>query len=348
MKKLLSLLLALMCLLASAGAETTEVILTCTGDFMPGSNDRIKNEDFAFQRYIEQYGYGYPFEKLQVLFANDDITLVNLECMLNDSAKDSTSRLRFRGPESYAAIFPASSIEVANLANNHAADFGKEAVQTTVAALDSQGVKYCGTTEMGNYCCFVEVKGVRVGFVGVYPLYHKEHPEKLEQCFSELKESGCQVIVASLHCGTEYNEIHGNIHDGYAKKLQKLGAHLIIGNHPHVPQGINVFDGITQVYSLGNASFGGNTGVDEVLRVIQGSVVQFRLVFEDGEYTGHQMTIWPIHISGTSPENNYQPVLVEGKEAQVVMKKIQKDTHFKLNPYVDGEGAVQDFVPWEK
>ena len=110
---------------ACAMAETTEVILTCTGDFMPGSNDRIKNEDFAFQRYIEQYGWGYPFEKLQVLFAKDDITLVNLECMLNDSAKDSTSRLRFRGPESYAAIFPASSIEVANLANNHAADFGK-------------------------------------------------------------------------------------------------------------------------------------------------------------------------------------------------------------------------------
>ena len=348
MKKLFVLLLVFLSVCACAAAETTEVILTCTGDFMPGSNDRIRNEDFSFQRYIEQYGWGYPFEKLQVLFANDDITLVNLECMLNDSAKDSTSRLRFRGPESYAQIFPACSIEVANLANNHAADFGKEAVQTTVAALDSQGVRYCGTTEMGNYCCFVEVKGVRIGFVGVYPLYHKDHPEKLEQCFSELKEAGCQVIVASLHCGTEYNEIHGNIHDGYAKKLQKMGAHIIIGNHPHVPQGINVFDGITQVYSLGNASFGGNTGVDEVLRVIQGSVVQFRLVFEDGEYVGHQMTIWPIHISGTSPENNYQPVLVEGKEAEVVMKKIQKDTNFRLNPYVDGQGAVQDFVPWEK
>ena len=115
MKKLLALLLVLFGVCACAMAETTEVILTCTGDFMPGSNDRIKNENFAFQRYIEQYGWGYPFEKLQVLFAKDDITLVNLECMLNDSAKDSTSRLRFRGPESYAAIFPASSIDIDNI-----------------------------------------------------------------------------------------------------------------------------------------------------------------------------------------------------------------------------------------
>lgn len=348
MKKLLIALLAVLCICVSAGAETTEVILTCTGDFMPGSNDKVKTEDYAYQRYIEQYGYGYPFEKLQVLFANDDITLVNLECMLNDSAPDNTSRLRFRGPESYAQILPAGSIEVANLANNHAADFGKEAYETTIAALDGQGVAYCGTTEFGNYACWQEVKGVRIGFVGVYPLYHKEHPEKLEKSVQDLKDAGCQVIVASLHCGAEYSETHGSIHDSYAKKLQKLGVHLIIGNHPHVPQGIRVFDGITQVYSLGNASFGGNTGVDEVLRVIQGSVVQFRLVFEDGVYQGHQMTIWPIHISGTSPENNYQPVLVEGAEAQVVMKKIQKDTAFKLNPYVDGQGAVQDFVPWEK
>lgn len=349
MKKMLMLVLVFLCLWAVAGAETTEVILTCTGDFMPGSNDRVKNEEYAFQRYIEQYGYGYPFEKLQVLFANDDLTLVNLECMLNDSEPDSTSRLRFRGPESYAQIFPASSIEVANLANNHAGDFGKAAYDTTLAALDSQGVMYCGTTEYGSYACWKEVKGVRIGFVGAYPLYHKEHPEKLEQCFQELKDAGCDVIVASLHCGAEYNEIHGSIHDSYAKKLQKLGAHIIVGNHPHVPQGINVFGGITQVYSLGNSSFGGNTGVDEVLRVIQGTVVQFRLVFEDGEYTGHQMTIWPIHISGTSPENNYQPVLVEGNDALRVMKKVQKDTlGIRLKPYVEGQGAVQDFVPWGK
>lgn len=349
MKKMLVALLMCCLFVAGAAAETTEVILTCTGDFMPGSNDLVRYEEYAFQRYIEKYGYGYPFEKLQVLFANDDITLVNLECTLNDSEPLSTSRLRFRGPESYAQIFPACSIEVANLANNHAADYGEAAHKTTIAALDSVGVSYCGTIEYGNYACWKEVKGVRIGFVGVYPLYHKEHPEKLEESVNRLREEGCQVVVASVHCGKEYNTIHGDIHDNYRKKLQKLGVNIIIGNHPHVPQGIMVDKGVTQIYSLGNSSFGGNTGVDETLQVIQSTVAQFRLVFEDGVYVGHQLTLWPIHISGTSPENNYQPVLVQGKEAEIVMRKVEKDTTaVKLNLYVEGEGAVQAYVPWGK
>lgn len=349
MKKLILMSVLLLCVCCVAFAETTEVILTCTGDFMPGSNDRVKTEEYAFQRYIEKYGYGYPFEKLQGLFANDDITLVNLECMLNDSAPDNTSRLRFRGPEEYANIFPACSIEVANLANNHSSDFGKEAYDTTIAALDGAGVQYCGTIEYGNHACYMEVKGVRIGFVGVYPLYYKDHPEELEECFQQLKDAGCQVIVASLHCGAEYNATHGNIHDRYGKILRNLGAHIIVGNHPHVPQGFNVFDGITQIYSLGNASFGGNTGVDEEMHEIRANVAQFRLVFEDGQYTGHQLTLWPIHISGVTPENNYQPVLVEGDAARKVMARVKKDSiHVRVKDYVDGQGAVQAFVPWEK
>ena len=332
----------------SALGETKVITLTCTGDMLPGSNDKVKVEEYAFQRYIEKYGYGYPFEKLESLVAQDDITLVNLECVLNDTAKDQTSRYRFRGPTDYAKVLTACSVEVANLANNHYADFGKEGHESTVAALDAEGVKYCGSTEYGNYACYAEVDGIRIGFIGVLPLYHKDHAKEVEKLARNLQAEGCQVIVASLHCGTEYNEIHGNIHDSYAKKLKGYGVNIIIGNHPHVPQGINVFDGITQIYSLGNSSFGGNTGVDEEVHCIQSAVAQFALHFEDGKYVGHQLTLWPIHISGVSPENNYQPVLVEGEAAQVVMKKIQKDTSFKLNPYVDGQGAVQDFVPWGK
>ena len=77
-------------------------------------------------------------------------------------------------------------------------------------------------------------------------------------------------------------------------------------------------------------------------------VAQFDLHFENGAYLGHQMTIWPIRISGTYPENNYQPVLVTGEEAERVMKAIQRDCgRLRLKPYVEGQGAVQDFVPWE-
>lgn len=349
MKRTWALALVLL-MLSAAGAlgETKVITLTCTGDALLGSNDKVSTEAYAFQRYIERYGYGYPFEKLQGLMAQDDITLVNLECVLNDDGPSQASRYRFRGPTDYANILTACSIEVANLANNHSGDYNQSGYSSTIAALDEAGVKYCGSTEYGNCACYVEVDGIRIGFVGVLPLYYKDHPKDVETCFQDLKAAGCQVIVASLHCGTEYNDIHGNIHDKYGKILRGYGANLIIGNHPHVPQGISVTDGVTQIYSLGNSSFGGNTGVDEDVHCLQSAVAQFALTFEDGRYVGHQLTIWPIHISGVTPENNYQPVLVSGQEAQVVMKRIQKDTDFKLNPYVDGQGAVQNFVPWGK
>ena len=348
MKRMLAfvLFLTLALLPCLALGETKIITLTCTGDALLGSNDLVSSQDYAFQRYIEKYGYGYPFEKLQELMANDDITLINLECVLNDDAPAEKSRYRFRGPTDYANILHACSIEVVNLANNHSGDYGARGYQSTTAALDAVGIPYCGSTEHGNEACYVEVDGIRIGFVGVFPLHYKDHPQDLEKCFDYLKKEGCAVIVASLHCGAEYNDIHGNIHDKYGNILRGLGANIIVGNHPHVPQGIRVFNGITQIYSLGNASFGGNTGVDEEVHCIQSAVAQFALHFEDGRYVGHQLTIWPIHISGVSPENNYQPVLVEGDAAQIVMKKIQKDTEFRLNPYVDGQGAVQNFVPW--
>ena len=164
------------------------------------------------------------------------------------------------------------------------------------------------------------------------------------------------MIVASIHCGVEGQATHSQMTDTYRKLATALGAHIVVGTHPHVPQGLWVEKGVTTLHSLGNFSFGGNTGVDEYLYCDTGLVAQIHLHFEDGVYTGHHVTLWPVRITGEAlgtgmdggRANNYQPVLVEGEEAQAIMKKIQKDTAFKLNPYVDGQGAVQDFVPWTK
>ena len=352
MKKLISVFILVLLLFSSALADTQVITLTCAGDALLGCNEKVRPQDYAFDRYIEKYGYEYPFAGLKELFSTDDITLVNLEVVLADEVLDekaAKSRYNFRGTTDYAKILSASSIEVVNLANNHTMDYGQAGWDSTVAALDAEGIHYCGSTAGGSYAYVYEKDGIKIGFVGVLPGFWAKSTDNqadLIARFEELKQENCQVIVASLHCGKEYLAKHDDIHDKYEKICLKYGANLIIGTHPHVPQGINVKSGVTHVYSLGNSSFGGNTGVDERLTVIQGYVTQFKLYFEDGVYTGHQMIIWPIHISGTSPENNYQPVLVGGEQAEKVMKMIQKDTRFKLNPYVEGQGAVQDFVAW--
>ena len=373
MKKLISLLLiAVLCLPltlaeadAGAGAENVptgenirKVTLTCTGDALIGCSESVRKKgagSYSYDTYIEKYGYAYPFAGLYDLFSRDDITFVNLENVLADSIKGgfSKSRLVFRGSSDYARILTAGSVEVVTLANNHSENYGVEGIEKTVAALEAEGIGYCGTTFGLNAYYIHEIGDIKVGFVGAYPRYNADNRNRnqaqLKACFDACREAGCQVIVASIHCGGEYQKKHLDIQERYEKLCKSMGANLVIGNHPHVPHGIHVADGVTCLYSIGNFTFGGNTGVDEKLSVIQSYVAQFDLYFDGSVYLGHQLTIWPIHISGTSPENNYQPVLVSGADAEQVMKLIQNDSgKLRLNPYVDGQGAVQDYVPWGK
>ena len=367
MKKTICLILAILCLLsclsaAAEGVPTGEnirkVTLSCTGDALIGASERVRRNGagtYSYDTYIEKYGYAYPFAGLYDMFSKDDITFVNLENVLADEIKGgfSKSHLVFRGPADYAKILTAGSVEVVKLANNQTENYGTVGMDKNVAALEAEGLGYSGTTFGLNAYYIHEVGGIKVGFVGLYPRYNakdrKKNQAQAQACFDACKDAGCQVIVASIHCGGEYQKKHADMQEKYEKLCKSMGAHLVIGNHPHVPQGIHVADGVTCLYSIGNFTFGGNTGVDEKLTVIQSYVAQFDLYFDGDTYLGHQLTIWPIHISGTAPENNYQPVLVSGEDAEKVMKLIQNDCgRFKLNPYVDGQGAVQEFVPWGK
>ena len=359
MKRIFALLLCLMLLPFAALAEEQIITITCTGDTTLGSNKRVQTKYYeaSYQYFIEQNGYAWPFAGIRHLTENDDITLVNLEGVLHMPKELSTSRFAFNGPADYAKILSEGSVEIVNLANNHIGDYLQEGYDATTAALDAEGIKYCGDTDHGRELYWFDFDNdVRIGFIGLLPSYRGKNPAKVEQDFQKLKDAGCDVIVASIHCGVEGQATHSQMTDTYRKLATALGAHIVVGTHPHVPQGLWVEKGVTTFHSLGNFSFGGNTGVDEYLYCDTGLVAQIHLHFEDGVYTGHHVTLWPVRITGEAlgtgidggRANNYQPVLLTGEEAQAIMKKLQKDTAFKLNPYVDGQGAVQDFVPWTK
>ena len=70
------------------------------------------------------------------------------------------------------------------------------------------------------------------------------------------------------------------------------------------------------------------------------------VTYVDGTYEGQQLRLYPAQISGTSPQSNFQPVLVKGTDAKYVMSLIQDDSTFRLNPYDEELGyAEQDYLP---
>lgn len=351
MKRIIALLILLCTLFPLAAvAERQIVTLTVTGDAMLGSNERNRTSPYSYHAYVEKYGYDYPLAKMKALFESDDITMVNLEVSLNRYIEPKLNTLIFRGPPEYTKILSAASVEIANLANNHTDDYWGLGYTATTEALEAEGIKYCGETEFGRDLCWFDFPNdVRVGFIGIFPLYYEGHEREVRTDFQRLRDAGCDVIICSLHCGIERQPTRSEIQERLGRVFREMGAHIIVGHHPHVPHGLIVKDGVTQLLSLGNFTYGGVMGVggeDEEIYCLGSLVAQIDLHFEDGVYVGHQVTLHPIHISGTMPENNYQPILVQGEEAQAVMQLVQNDTDFPLNPFVDGQGAVQDFVPW--
>ena len=178
MKKVICVLMVFMMLvgMSTALAETTVVRMTVGGDFLPGCNEKVRQNgyEYSYDHYIDQYGYEYPFANLKEMFENDDVTLLNLECVLADEAdpQAAKSRFCFRGPTDYAKILSCSSVEVVNLANNHIMNHGQAGFDSTVAALEAEGILYCGSASGGSYSCMMEVKGIKLGFVGVVPMYY--------------------------------------------------------------------------------------------------------------------------------------------------------------------------------
>ena len=160
----------------------------------------------------------------------------------------------------------------------------------------------------------------------------KEEIARLKQ------EEGVNAVVFTFHAGQEYGKHRNQAQETYAHYMIDAGADLIIGHHPHVVQGMEIYNNRTICYSLGNFAFGGNKEV----RALETVVVDVALTFDDaGNYLGQQLTLYPANISGTYPENNYQPVLVSGDAAQDVMALIQNDTDYELAPYTDEAGCAQ-------
>lgn len=341
-KLFLAFLLMLLLFALPACAEK-QIRLTFTGDVTLGSEEALRDEDFSLIHFAEEKGYDYFFSEVRSLFEQDDLTIVNLEGVLSDSSEGENTKktYRFRGPTDFANILSQSSIEMANLANNHSKDYGERGYEDTQAALDRAGVQHFG----GHNVCFFEKDGIRLAFVGMsYTEENRSERQWLEDEIKRLKQEANAVIFC-YHGGREYSDARTEKQMDIAKLAIHAGADLVIMHHPHVVQGMSIFDNRTACYSLGNFCFGGNKRV----RAKESLIVAATLTFsDDGTYLGQQLDLYPAHISGTTPQNNYQPHLVTGSDARLVMKRVRADTRYKIKNYDESLGfARQEYLPAE-
>ena len=268
--------------------------------------------------------YSYFFKNVSPIFSEDDLTIVNFEGTLSNQGTRQDKQFAFRGKPEYVQILTSSSVEAANLANNHSADYGDVSLSDTIKYLNEAGV----SNFIGTNTAIRDVNGISVGLVGIDALDETE-AAKLENVIGSVKSLGAQLVIVSIHWGEEKATAPNDTQTELAHKAIDAGADLVLGTHPHVLQGIEKYNGKYIAYSLGNFCFGGNNNPADKDTVIYRQT----FTFVDGVMQeDDNMTLIPATISGHDEYNDYQPAIAEGdRKTQIENKLIEYSTPLGLS-----------------
>lgn len=297
--------------------EPAEILLSFTGDCILGT-DEFFAWDTGLPAYYNLYGPEYFLKNVRSIFEEDDLTIVNMEGTLTEETTRVDKQFAFKGDPEYVKILTSSSVEAANIANNHSHDYGKKSFQDTVQTLEENGIKTFGYDDVA----VLEVKGIRVGMFGIYELDdHLERIPQVKQDIAKLKDQNVDIIVAVFHWSNELVTVPDENQVTLAHLAIDEGADVVVGHHPHVVQGIDEYKGKMIAYSLGNFCFGGNTHPTEMDTFI----FQQKFIL-DGKrnITGSEYKVIPCRVSSETTYNNYQPTPLVGEEVKETMDKIEE------------------------
>ena len=300
-------------------SSPVSLTLSVVGDCTLGTDETF-DYDTSLNAYYENYGADYFLQNVKDIFSADDLTIANFEGTLTDSDEREDKTFAFKAPASYASILTGGSVEAVNTANNHSHDYGDQSFDDTLAALDDAGIVHFGYDETA----VMDVKGIKVGLVGIYELYdHLEREQQLKDNIAKVKADGAQLIVVIFHWGNETETVPDSNQTTLGRIAIDEGADLVCGHHPHVLQGIETYKGRNIVYSLGNFCFGGNSSPSDMDTMIY---QQTFTIDANGVKKDNVTNIIPCSISSAAYDgyNNYQPTPAEGDEATRILGKINE------------------------
>ena len=310
-------------------SSPVSLTLSVVGDCTLGTDETF-DYDTSLNAYYENYGADYFLQNVKDIFSTDDLTIANFEGTLTDSDEREDKTFAFKAPASYASILTGGSVEAVNTANNHSHDYGEQSFNDTLAALDDAGIVHFGYDETA----VMDVKGIKVGLVGIYELYdHLEREQQLKDNIAKVKADGAQLIVVIFHWGNETETVPDSNQTTLGRIAIDEGADLVCGHHPHVLQGIETYKGRNIVYSLGNFCFGGNSSPSDMDTMIYQQTFTFK---KNKLQKSNDVKIIPCKVSSTNSINNYQPTPAKGKAKKRILAKMNRyckpfNVHFKKN-----------------
>lgn len=242
--------------------RTREITLAAFGDVNFG--DGVASA-------MDARGTLWPWRGVAPTLRAADIAFGNLECAISDRGVAVPKQFNFRGrPDRLRRVVRFAGLDVLNLANNHAGDYGPAALLDTVRHVRRSGAEPVGagaTLRAARRPGVVSRLGLRVGFVGfsdIGPASFAAGPDRPGTSLASTRAIAAgvraaarrsHVVVATFHWGVERSTRESPRQRAFARAALAAGATVVIGAHPHVLQPIRrPGEGRRKLvaYSLGN------------------------------------------------------------------------------------------------
>lgn len=220
-----------------------------------------------------EYDFSNQFSYIKDYVKDSDLAITNYETT-SDPNREYSGYPAFNTPASYLKNIKEAGFDVVTTANNHALDTDEEGVQTTIEAIKEAGLDFVGTkAKESDKILYKEINGIKVAILAyTYGANGKEdlldvrdevsslnylNEENVKSDIEEAKKNSCDFIIVYPHWGIEYESYPTDETIKLAHKMVDWGADLVIGNHPHVVQPVEVYkseDGREGIiaYALGN------------------------------------------------------------------------------------------------
>jgi poly-gamma-glutamate synthesis protein (capsule biosynthesis protein) len=208
------------------------------------------------------------------ILVSADARIANLECVLSDGGSPARKVFTFRSNAKNVAVLKAASIDAVTLANNHSLDYGSEALADTIGILEQEKIGYAGagvSLEKAQTLATIKIGVLTIGLLavtdssepgwaaeknkpGVWFLPINPSHEKAQALFERVRRARQEVnmLVVSLHWGTNWGYKPEAGHQAFAKALVDAGADIVFGHSSHVCRGVEIYKSKPIIYSAGN------------------------------------------------------------------------------------------------
>ncbi|MGB5108077.1 MAG: CapA family protein [Candidatus Zixiibacteriota bacterium] len=316
--------------------STRPLIISAIGDIMLG--DLPACSGFGVGSMIKKHGPEFPFALAKQGLADSDLVIGNLEVVLSrfDSKNDPFARTHLRAQPETVEGLKWAGVNAVALANNHIMQHGSGAVHETISILRQYNIAFTGIADKAagiENLAVVEKRGMKIGLLAYNfrplqyfvspPIDARGEPDKI--CSDiETAKSKSDLVILSLHWGEEFINRPSAEQVKMGRRFIDAGAHIILGHHPHIVQGVEKYRGRVIAYSLGDFIF------DLWEPRLRKSMI-LRITVENPDNIG--LEILPLFIN-----NRWQPELLAGQAAENLKFEIES-----LSKLIDADADANEW-----